>query len=629
LARQPLIFALALLLAACTDPPPYMGAFQLPTAAAVLQPEVGGPFDEPIGFVANAHGGSIVQLALKQGRFLNDDPTVSFLRTNFLATGSTRRLSAVAVRAPAPASVEVWAGDLQYETLLRVPYLHDCELEPTHPECEGAAAGAPVEQGVGFVVVESPASAELQGVEVKRGYTTTERFTIRFDGAEWTVDGTRSGRQLSAIPGEVYKTYERELGFTLLDPNGDAQAGDTFVVDTFNGVAEIDVGGAPLDLKLSPDGALLALLVADATTGIPVVRWFDPDSATVVADVTLAADAWPTRLAWTEDGALLVADRDHPAVWEIPVGEIAAIEHPTPWPTLDMASLDGEDRRRLYVVPLDGTGLWLLDRDTDELLDVNLATAAVDGLSFTSTVLGVEALPRRYRTTEFTDDTLRVVDRTVSVALSDQRVVWAHESTGCLVQDNLGPLTVLQQSGRDYATSFDVNDPSQPSLSISAANGRHVVVNSCSGIARSETWELRYDQNAQGWLVNGTISGRQSQLAYEDQRYLSDDAAVSFTIQSGPVPTREGSLITFQVDEGVPEVIGDANGDGVADISLGLGSDPVYFEYRAGLAGAIDDFDGEGWYAQDIRPFVLVLGTATNIVGRIDPQEAQLEVGWN
>ena len=42
------------------------------TALGVLHPENGGPYEEPVGFVGNGHGGQIVPLALKQGRFLNE-----------------------------------------------------------------------------------------------------------------------------------------------------------------------------------------------------------------------------------------------------------------------------------------------------------------------------------------------------------------------------------------------------------------------------------------------------------------------------------------------------------------------------------------------------------------------------
>lgn len=626
MARQ-LTVGTLLLLGACAERPPYPGAFQLPVAAAVLQPEVGGPFEEPIGFVANGHGGAIVPLALKQGRILSDDPTASFLRTNYLATGALRVLSAVAVRATSDAGVEVWAGDRHEGQLLRVPYTLDCAAEPARPECADAVAGAPVEQDATVTVASSPESASLDGVVIKRGYATTETFTITFDGAEWSVVGTRSGAQPNAQTGVAYHTYQRELSFTI---SGTASPGDQFVVETDNGIEEIDVGGAPLDLKAAPDGSLLAVLVADTASGRPVVRWFDPETKTVQSDVTLAVDAWPTRLAWAEDGALLVADRDHPAIWEVPLGDGAAIEHPTPWPTLDVASLDGDDRRRLYVVPVDGASLWLLDRDTDELIDVNAAAPGAQGMTFQSTVLGIEAIPRRYRTTEFTQDTLRVVDRTVALTLSDQRMVWAHEQTGCLVQDNLGPRTTASSpTALDYTTSFDRTVPGAPTLDLSAATNRAVHVNSCAGIALAEGWEVRFDQNLQAWRVKGAVSGEQAALAYDNVRYLSDDGAISFTIRAGSLPPADGDLFLFTVDPGVPDAIGDTNGDGIPELTLGLGSDPVYFEYRVGLAGAIGDLGGEGWYAEDIRPFTLVASEAANVVARVDPQQAQLEVGWN
>lgn len=628
MARQSLIAAcgggLIALVAACRDPLPYEGAFDLPIAAAVLQPEIGGPFQEPIGFVANGHGGQIVPLALKQGRFLTDDPTVSFLRTNPLPTGASRRLTGVAVVANGLREVTVWAADAAFQTLLRVPYLHDCEAVPERPECEEAIAGAPVEQAAFWQLVEAPEGASLANVQVKKGYTTTERWTITFDGAAWTVEGSRSGRQpTSAVTGQWYSTEQHRLSFTI---RGAAEAGDTFVVRTQSGLSEHDVGGTPIALLASPDQSLLALVVHDRALDRPFVRWFDPVERELVGEVTLPDDAWPHRLAWSEDGALLVADAEHPAVWELEPGATTALEHPFPWPTLDVAALDGPDRRRLYIVPEDSGSLWVMDRDTGELLDVNAALPGTQGMVFTTSVMGIEAIPRAHRMPEYTDDGIRRIGRSVAVVLANNRVVYAHETSGCLVQDNLGPRTEPNQetlsAGYDYTWSWSSSQVGAPFLEVQGASPRHVAVNTCAGIAPTEQWRLTYDEIAQAWRVRGSISGDQVALAYEDVRYLSDGGEVSFVIRAGVAPSRDGWTLLFDVNAGTAQATGDLDDppDGVPEIALGVATDPVYYEYRVGLPGPIGDYAGEGWYHEDIRPLLLLPGASSNQVGRVNPQ---------
>jgi hypothetical protein len=633
-AGQSLIRSAGLLvfLIACRQEEAYEGAFQVPVAAAVLQPEVGGPFQEPVGFVANGHGGQIVPLALKQGRFLTDDPTISFLRTNPLPTGGLRRLTSVAVVPQGVREVVLWAGDAATGSLLRVPYLYDCELTPDRPECETQPfEGAPVEQAAYWEILETPGDhLQIEEVAVKKGYSTTELWTILYEGGSFSVEGSRSGLQPErAVINAAYSSEYHRLGFRL---QGEPQDGDRFVVRTESGLSEHDVGGTPLAVSTSPDQSLLALIVHRRTTDRPVVRWFDPQTREVTGEVTLADDAWPHRLAWSEDGALLVADRDHPAIWEVGVAQTTALEHPMPWPTLDVASLDGPTSRRLFVVPVDSGSVWLFDRDTDTPLDINALVPGEQGLPFTTTVLGIEALRRPHLQPEYTDDEVRLTGRSVAVVLADNRVVFAHEETGCLVQDSLGPRTEEVSSGlagpSDYETNYLDSVGGAATLELQGASGRNVSVNTCAGIAPSESWTLTFDQNQQAWRVEGQLSGEQQALAIEDERYVSDNGEVSFVIRSGITASRDGWSIQFQVDIGAAEANGDNDLDGISEFVLGIAADPVYFEYQVGHAGPIGDSQGEGWLPIDIRPFVLVPAASSNEVGRVDPQEALIEVGW-
>ncbi|MCA9491514.1 MAG: hypothetical protein KC621_16395 [Myxococcales bacterium] len=619
--------AALLVLAACLKPEPYTGAFDVPVAADVLQPEVGGPFLEPVGLVANQHGGEILPLALKQGRFLTDDPTVSFLRGNPLATGALRVLTSVAVTSRGTAEVTAWAGDERFGTLLRVPWILDCANEEPRPECESPSPVAPVEQEAFIEVLSTPDGLTIEDLRVKKGYTTTETWTIRFDGSAWTVEGSRSGVEPEvAQSGIPYSSQLHRIGFTV---RGAARVGDTFVLKTRSGLEEIGVGGAPEALSLAPDLRTLAMVVHDTSQDAPVVRWFDTETKSVLGTVALPSDARPHRLTWTEDGALLVTDRARPAVWEIEVGATVALEHPMPWPTLDVAELSG-DRSLLWVVPITGQELWIVDRETDEAVDSNPTIAGVQGLSFQVDVVGVEAMRLPYRMPERTDDLVRRYARSVAISLSSGSVVFAHEDEPCLVQDALGPRTALDSNAGanlDYSASF-LSSVGIPVLEEVGTSGRHVVVDRCAGTAQTETWTLRYDQQIQAWRVRGTWSGEQEAVAYEDERYLSDRGEISFTIRAGHTASRDGWSIRFSVDSGVAAATGDLDGDKVRDVDLGVGGDPVYYEYRVGIAGPIGDHDGEGWVPVDLRPLVLVPGVSTNEVGRVDPQDPLVDVGW-
>jgi hypothetical protein len=432
---------------------------------------------------------------------------------------------------------------------------------------------------------------------------------------------------------------DRAVQFTIVENGAGPEEGDTFVLKTRNGLTEHDVGGIPLSLRAplsasaSPTGQdLLAMVVHDTSTDRPVVRWFDTATRQVAGDVALPVEARPHRLALAEDGALLIADQALPALWEVPWAGTVPIEHVLPWPTFDVASLNGPTRRALFVVPIDGGSLWLLDRDTGTFVDVNGSAEGIQGMDFTSTVSGVESLNLPYLMPEYTDDEVRVTGRSVAVALSTGSVVFAHEETGCLVQDPFGPRSVSNQSfgaTGDYLLTTPGATLGPPLLELNGASDRHFVVHPCAGIAKPEAWSARYDMNVQAWRVTGLISGEQRNLAYEDQRYVSDDGAISFTIRSGSTPSKDGWQLAFTIDEGVATANGDFDGDGILDVTLGVGADPVSFYYRVGKPGAVGDFSGEsGWLPVDVRPFVLVPGATTDEVARVDPMDATLEVGW-
>ena len=163
------------------------------------------------------------------------------------------------------------------------------------------------------------------------------------------------------------------------------------------------------------------------------------------------------------------------------------IEHPTPWPTLDVASLDGADGiRRLYVVPIDSSALWLFDRDTD--CHRSEPGRPVDqGMSFTR-ACSASRRSSGYTAARVHGRQVRVAGRSVAVVLANNRVVFAHEETGCLVQDNLGPRTETTPRARSLGSETTIRATSPRSRAPRRSRprhlpGRHVLVNTCSGTA--------------------------------------------------------------------------------------------------------------------------------------------------
>ncbi len=607
-------------LASCRNQEPFEGRFDMPTALAVLQTEPATPFEEPIGYAASGHTGLISLLALKQGRFLADDDQASFLRAAPIATGRLRLIDGLAVWSPAPDNIWVFGIDKTFGQLFKVP--HVVGVDDRGVPIEGATTFTEPE----FVDADgSGDSPTLTDLQVKPGFTAAEEWVAEYDGEVWRVIGSRSGEQpLPAYTGAPYVGQDRAVQFTI---NGAATAGDQFVFSTDNGLVEFDTAGLPLHLSMSPDQSRLAVVVRDEVLGSTVLRWFEPVTGAYLGDSALPADSVPGRMAWAEDGVtLFVADEARPAAWEIrtDAGD-AVIEHPLPWPVFDVAALfdTATGQRRLFVAPVSGREVWIVDADTDTLIDVNPTAPDVQGMGFTSPVRGLEAIPIEYDYLQVDNDGVRLRGRSIAVSLYAGEVVFIDEQTGCLVQDGIGPRTDVQSgygSTYDHDTSFEsVADAAY--LEQNATNLHHVQVNACSGLAPSEVWTLRYSRALQAWEVEGVYSGVQEGLAYEDQRYTSDNGEISFTVRAGVTPSEDGWQISFSVLDGA--LSGDGNNDATDDreIRFDMPGDPVFFQYRVGPTGG-------GWDPVDLRAFVMVASQDNDVVARIEPPTGDIEVQW-
>lgn len=598
-----------LALAACQQPTDYSGTLDTPAAIAVLDRGGPGPFREAVGYAADRHGGTIRQLALASNRYLADDVAASFFRGTPLATGDERVLTDLVAYGPDANTATVFALDTRYQQLLAVP--HVAGREPD---------GSPREPEPRLLSVErldhdsSGDDLTIDSLTVRPGFSASEVWTLTSNGAGWEVEGSRSGLQRAlAFPNTPYLTPRGSLGFVVRTPG---TRGDQIVLTVDSGLREIALPGAPLAIALSTDQSLAALTVG-AELGHEL-RWFDPATEQLSAPVALSAGAHPHRLAWAPDAAvLLVTDARAPTLYAVDPNTDAVTEHPLPFVAQHLALSVTDARRTVFLSRADAAEVWLYDLDARTMIDVNLGTPEVDGMRFRSGVRGLALLPTAYEWPETIDGEQRS-GRSVAVSLHEGRVVWMEEDTGCLVRDSVGPRTRLisqTTAEADYATiNFTVTRPQTAYLEDVQAERRHINVNACAGIAPNETWTMRYDRTEQAWRVEGAYSGPQTQLAYEDERYLSDRVELSFLMRAGSLPSEDGWGVRFEVLDGILAADGDDDNDNVRTISLDLPSAPAVFHAEV---------DGV------VRPFVVVAAETADVVLSLDPTDGTVQSLWD
>jgi hypothetical protein len=406
---------------------------------------------------------------------------------------------------------------------------------------------------------------------------------------------------------------------------GKATEGDFFSFSTDSGIVEHDVQGAPIHLAMEPNQTLLAMIVEDTATQTRRLTWWNPITQEYT-DVSLPVDSLPGRMTWSADGTkLYVTDSNRSSFWTVGLGATLPNEISLPWPINDIAVLETETGTSVYVVPESNRELWVFDEAVGAFRDLNPETPESDGLTLNSFVRGIESIPIEYLFTEYSTEGIQRAGRSVAIALYSGPIVFLDEETGCLIQDTLGPRTVPNTefgSNFDYGANFQVG--TGPFLEPNGSNNRHVIVNSCSGIAKKEFWTVTFDENRQGWEVEGSTSGIQSQLAFEDTRYVSSDGGISFVVRSGATPSQDGQTFRFSIEDGALEANGDNNGDGqIADgeFNLSMPSDPVFFQYRVPAIGG-------GWQTVEENPMLLVASESANFVTRLNPSDAALEIIW-
>lgn len=597
--------------------------FDGPEWSDVLQPDEGGPFWSPVAFVANTRDGSITPLDLRHGTAVSDQHGAPFLPPRRVAMGNTRQLGQIAAWVPAEDRVTIFAADLSHGVLVQAPYIRglDSTGEPI-----------PVVPEAGEIVFEdvdgSGDSADVVALQMRYGFTTTEEWTFTFDGSEWVAVGTRSGRQSTGPRfGQTWLSDNRELELTI---RGSATAGDTLRFTTDTLLVEHDVGGLVMGLTRVPDEDLLVLGVWDPVASQGDLVLWDMYGAVELGRIALAdvltgagasgVGAQPWRFAWddesyssvalgedlTADGLpprLFVGDARLPVVWDIELdlgflasSSVESISVPAPVNALAVVAESDDPRtyregyHNLMVAPVDGTRVDLYDLIDERWIDVNPRDGVVGGLDLRSPIVGLSALPAPVLLFQEANSGARVEKKGVAVSTLDGALALIEGDSGCMAIDGQGA-RVLYDTGAYQLEYVDRGTISNPVLFTDPDTARSVVGSECGGVARSETWTLVYDGLLGGWTVEGSVSGPQEAVAYEDERYVTDDGGISFLILAGTQPTTDGDIFVFTVDDGILEVSSVPVDSGEFELPFDLPGPPLAFLLDSGPSGGGWDKD--------------------------------------
>lgn len=639
--RQSLILVAALGIVGCDDTYIHTHSFDGPVHSTVLDHREMGPFEDAVGFVSNSRNGRIVPLDLKHATLLSDQVAAPFLRPRWIATGSRRILGQVAVHSPDDIKVNLYAADTANSVLIEAPYIVDMDPNPVIAE---ATHSEPV-----FDDRDNSGDApELTGIELSNGWTTTEEWTIVFDGSMWRTEGSISGLQSQqASPGERFESDQKELAFTV---KGKATRGDRFTLQTDTGIIEHDLGGNILALQRVPfDSVLVAAVWNPLTESSSIVVW-DIELQLERGRIQLPEGSQAWRMTFGQTIAdLFVADAHNPRIFAItlnldapalsPVDEIetAAPVSSLAWVSDSLTDIEsglgsdtGEafddpavnrDFEHLFVGLVGVSRVDLYDLRNSTWIDVNPLDEIPGGLQLESPIVGLSATPDRVLLQEYNDVGNRVIGKAVAATMYNGSLVLLEADTGCAALDFEGPHVPMNQ-GFESIQFNDVGNTSNPDMLVDESTARRIQTSSCGGVVRTEEWSVTFDEVNGNWEVEGSLSDIQQHRAVEGERYVSDDGSISFTMVAGVQPASDGDNFFFYTDEGILRI--DAisqEGSDRAD-PMNLPGEPHVFQYTAGPTGG-------GWDVYDERTFVLLPITNSDLVIRIHIKPWRIEAIWD
>jgi hypothetical protein len=620
---------------ACVEDRDGRHAFDGPGASAWL--EAGdGPFDEAIGFVANTRSGTIVPIDLKRATLLGDQLASPFLQPRWVATGDERLLGELVAWAPDSSSITLLVADHVHKVLVEAPYVTGVDEETGEPVVVTPDFSEPV-----FLDEDqSGDSAELVNLDLAHGYTTTEDWRVEYDGSEWWVFGSRSGKQSrTAATGEEWSTDNRELSFTI---EGTATEGDRFELSTDTKIVEHDLGGMVLDLERIPDTDLLVAAVWSEVAQVgDIVVWNMRDGVEIGRvgqdDPADPYQTWKIALGSQTDSHVQVfaGSARRPIVQIIdldlvsPENTAAAtvIESSGPISALAWLRHEGHELlgevsyEHLFVATTQSSRVDIFDLQSQTWVDVNSQDSGVGGIELHSPIIGLSASRVPVDLQQQSAWGAREDDRVVAVSTFDGTLMMIEGATGCLAVEEEGPSIPTSSSGEAVDFS-DHGAESTPYLYQDPATGSSMTLPSCGGVTRSEIWSATFDGLTGNYIVEGTISGIQEGRAWEDQRYVSDKGQISFLLLAGAAPTTDGDTFSMQVDDGVLRIKQVLRPGGLSSDALELPDAPLVFDMEGGPTGG-------GWDEDRTQVHILLPVTNSDFVMRVRADAWETQVIWD
>ena len=228
------LLLLTLWSAGCAEDPDYNPLFDGPGALSVLYPAAESGWDQPIGFVANKRSGQIIPLDRNMRRARSVVAPLYALEEQLEPNACSARSTPMnQVRAHF-----INAIDHRFDALL-------CAFHQHHRDSILGRRWSLTHSPVSFEDADSSGDApEITGLQLRAGATTTEQWTLTFNGTSWQVDGSRSGLMENlATPEQPYVSDSEELAFTI---TGSATYGDQFQFNTYTLLRELKLDGHPL-----------------------------------------------------------------------------------------------------------------------------------------------------------------------------------------------------------------------------------------------------------------------------------------------------------------------------------------------------------------------------------------------
>jgi hypothetical protein len=554
-------------------------------------------------------------------------------------------LGEIVAYSPDDIKVDIYAADTANGLLIQAPYIVDMDPNPVVPNASHTEPVFEDTDGNG----DAP---KLQKITLSNGWTTTEDWTIIFDGSFWRTEGSVSGLQSQMTEeGELFQSDHKELMFRI---KGAASRGDRFSFRTETGIIEHDLGGNILAMQRLPFDSLIVAAVWDPFTERSAIVVWDLELKLEIGRYLLPEGAQAWRMTFGASMAdLFVADAHHPRIFKITLNlddpaTSGSLEIPTAAPVSSLAyvhdafslieeHLSGDDLadtgaffddpalnrnyEHLFVGLVGLSRIDVLDLRDGRWIDVNPLDDIDGGLQLESPIIGLSATPDRVLLGEYNDVGTRVSGKVVAATMYSGSLVLLEGDSGCMALNYEGPHVPINQ-GFESIQFNDVGNASNPDMLEDESTARRVQMSSCGGVVRTEEWTVTFDEVLGNWEVEGTLSGVQDGRALEGERYVSDTGAISFTMVAGVLPASEGDSFQFFADEGVLRIDAIQQSSTQQSMPMELPSEPFVFQYLAGPTGG-------GWDEVDERTFIMLPITNSDLVIRVRIEAWRIEAIWD